>query len=162
MLQTEQWMDIQLLYRQLGSIRAVVRETGFSRNTVRKMLRSFESPKFKAAQRKTGVDDFKDYLTRRYNEHGLSAVRLLDEIRPQGFTGSIHMIRRFLKTLRPLRVSLHVPPLSVKSSPPSVTASRQISRMVYSLLVQPVCECEKRAINKPKRRGCWIYSMAPQ
>ncbi|MCZ2154792.1 MAG: IS21 family transposase, partial [Bryobacterales bacterium] len=117
MLQTEQWMDIQLLYRQLGSIRAVVRETGFSRNTVRKMLRSSESPKFQAAQRKTGVDDFKDYLARRYNEHGLSAVRLLEEIRPQGFTGSIHMIRRFLKTLRPLRAAAATATLRFETPP---------------------------------------------
>jgi len=36
-LKTEQWMDIQLLFKQLGSIRAVVRQTGYSRNTVRKM-----------------------------------------------------------------------------------------------------------------------------
>jgi transposase len=99
-------MDIHLLFKQLGSIRAVVRQTGCSRNTVRRMLRSQAPPAFeKPAARKAGVDDFKDYLTERFTGHGLSAERLLGEIRAQGFTGSIHMVRRFLRRLRPLRAA---------------------------------------------------------
>jgi len=103
LVQTEQWMDIHLLFKQLGSIRAVAKQTGFSRNTVRKILRSSDPPSFESPVRKNGVEDFKVYLARRYAEHGLSAVRLLEEIRAQGFTGSIHMVRRFIETLRPLR-----------------------------------------------------------
>ena len=105
MLQTEQWMDVHLLFKQLGSFRAVAKQTGYSRNTVRKMLRSATVPVFSKPDRPTGVDAFKDYLTRRYTEHGLSASRLLDEIRPQGFTGSIHMVRRAIKKLRPLQAA---------------------------------------------------------
>ena len=62
-------------------------------------------PMFDKPVRRTGVDDFVDYLTKRFTEHGLSAERLLGEIRPQGFGGSIHMVRRFLKKLRPMRAS---------------------------------------------------------
>ena len=99
-------MDIHQLFKQLGSIRAVVRETGYSRNTVRRMLRASDSPpKFKTPRRSSGVEPFKEYLARRYGEFGLSAPRLLEEIRAQGFTGSIHMIRRFLTSVRPLRVA---------------------------------------------------------
>lgn len=105
MLQMEQWMDVQLLFKQLGSIRAVAKRTGHSRNTIRRMLRSDAPPTFHKPVRKTGVDDFADYLTRRYVEHGLSAERLLAEIRPQGFDGSVYMIRRFLRKLRPMRVA---------------------------------------------------------
>lgn len=117
MLQTEQWMDIHLLYKQLGSIGAVCRQTGFARNTVRKMLRAKEPPVFSAAVRKTGVDDFADYLTRRFNEHGLSAERLLAEIRAQGFTGSIYMVRRFVKKLRPLRVAARAATVRFETAP---------------------------------------------
>jgi len=102
LVQTEQWMDIHLLFKQLGSIRAVTKQTGLSRNTVRRMLRAAKPPSFQTPGRKSGVDGFKDYLARRYAEHGLSAVRLLEEIRPQGFAGSIHMVRRFIETLRPM------------------------------------------------------------
>jgi transposase len=93
-------MDIQLLFKQLGSIRAVAKQTGYARNTVRRMLRAQSPPAFDKPERKTGVDDFKDYLTSRYAEHGLSAARLLEEIRPQGFAGSVHMVRRFIRKLR--------------------------------------------------------------
>jgi len=106
LLQTEQWMDIHQLFKQLGSIRAVVRQTGYSRNTVRRMLRaSAAPPTFKTPARPSGVKEFKEYLARRHSEFGLSAPRLLEEIRAQGFTGSIHMVRRFIKTVRPLRVA---------------------------------------------------------
>lgn len=105
MLQTEQWMDVHLLFKQLGSIRAVVKQTGYSRNTVRKMLRSGTPPAFERPARKSGIDEFKEYLTQRFTEPGLSAERLLGEIRAQGFCGSIHMVRRFLRKLRPLRAA---------------------------------------------------------
>jgi len=42
-LQTEQWMDIHLLFKQLGSIRAVVKQTVYSRNTVRKRRNRHDS-----------------------------------------------------------------------------------------------------------------------
>jgi transposase len=112
-------MDVHLLFKQLGSIRAVVKQTGYSRNTVRRMLRSPAPPAFAkpAAARKSGVDDFKDYLTKRFTEHGLSAERLLGEIRAQGFTGSIYMVRRFLRTLRPLRASAATATVRFETAP---------------------------------------------
>lgn len=117
MLQTEHWMDIHLLFKQLGSIRAVARQTGHSRNTVRRMLRSGSPPVFDKPVRKTGVDDFTDYLTQRFTEHGLSAERLLAEIRPQGFDGSVYMIRRFLRKLRPLRSAAATATLRFETAP---------------------------------------------
>lgn len=117
MLQTEQWMDIHLLFKQLGSIRAVAKQTGYSRNTVRRMLRSDRTPVFDKPARKTGVDDFADYLTQRFTEHGLSAERLLAEIRPQGFTGSVYMVRRFLRKLRPMRSASAAATLRFETAP---------------------------------------------
>jgi transposase len=46
------------------------------------------------------LDPHKDYLTERWQEHGLSAVRLLPEIQARGFTGSIKIVRLFLAQLR--------------------------------------------------------------
>jgi transposase len=117
MVQTEQWMDIQLLFKQLGSIRAVAKQTGLSRNTVRKMLRAARPPTFQPARRSSGVEGFEEYLARRYAEHGLSAVRLLEEIKPQGFAGSIHMVRRFIQTLRPMRQAAATATLRFETPP---------------------------------------------
>jgi transposase len=110
-------MDIHLLYKQLGSIRAVAKQTGYSRNTVRRMLRSETPPAFDKPARKTGIDDYKDYLTRRFTEHGLSAERLLAEIRPQGFAGSVYMVRRFLRKLRPMRAAAATATLRFETAP---------------------------------------------
>jgi transposase len=116
-LQTEQWMDVHLFFKQLGSIRAVVRQTGYSRNTVRKMLRTTEPPVFQKPARFSGVDAFKEYLTRRFTEHGLSAQRLTEEIRAQGFTGSVYMVRRFVKKLCPLRTAAETATLRFETAP---------------------------------------------
>lgn len=39
-------------------------------------------------------------LKDRFESHGLSAVRLIEEIRPMGYGGSIDTVRRYLSTLR--------------------------------------------------------------
>lgn len=110
-------MDVQLLFKQLGSIRAVVKQTGYSRNTVRRMLRSAKPPVFEKPARRSGVDEFKEYLTQRFTEHGLSAQRLTEEIRVQGFGGSIYMVRRFLKRLRPLRAASAMATVRFETAP---------------------------------------------
>jgi hypothetical protein len=48
--------------------------------------------------RATKLDPFADYLRRRREEHPRSAVRLLAEIRPMGYTRSVQTVRRFLAT----------------------------------------------------------------
>jgi len=92
-------MDIRDLAHQGHSIRAIAQLTGLSRNTVRKVLRGTHDLKRKATPRASKLDPFKDYLRRRRAEHPLSAVRLLEEIAPMGYDGSIVTLRRFLATL---------------------------------------------------------------
>jgi len=100
MLQTEDWMDIHTLHREGHTIKSMVRLTGHSRNTVRKMLRAKQPPEAKASPRASRLDPFKPYLEQRCSEIALSAVRLVEEIRPMGYTGSYDVLRRFVKTLR--------------------------------------------------------------
>lgn len=100
MIKVDQFMDIKLLSQQGHSIRDIARLTGLSRNTVRKVLRGQHSMKVEASTRTSCLDPFKDYLRGRYLEHGLSAVRLLAEIRPMGYEGSIATLRRYLRTLK--------------------------------------------------------------
>lgn len=99
MLNPDQFMDLKLLRQQGHSIRQIAKQAGLSRNTVRKALRAKAPPVFKPPQRSSKLDPFKAYLRQRFSEHGLSAVRLLEEIEPMGFTGSIDLLRRFLKPL---------------------------------------------------------------
>ena len=93
-------MDLKALHRQGQSIRALARLTGHSRNTIRTILRSATLRTFKNPERTSKLDDFKQYVATRYLEAQLSAVRLLSEIRAQGYSGSVDLIRRYVRTLK--------------------------------------------------------------
>jgi transposase len=117
MIGVDQLLDILQLKREGHSIRAIAQLTGLARNTVRKVLRGEHTLKRKPAARAGKLDPFKDYLRRRRAEYPLSAVRLLAEIRPMGYDGSLPTLRRFLATLggqdeadRRLTVRFETPP----------------------------------------------------
>ncbi|MCI0411668.1 IS21 family transposase [bacterium] len=97
---TEEWLDIHMLRKQGHSIRKIARLTGNSRNTVRRILRQKAPCNYDASGRESQLDAFKDYAKKRYEECALSAVRILEEIRPMGYTGSIYPLRRYLQTLQ--------------------------------------------------------------
>jgi transposase len=100
MLTVEEWMDVKSLANQGMSLREISRRTGYSRNTVAKILHQPAPKPFQQPPRPSKLDPFKPYLTRRFRECPLSAVRLLEEIRPMGYTGCVHLLRRFLATLQ--------------------------------------------------------------
>lgn len=99
MLDMEGWMEVKDLHRQGHSIRQICRLTGYSRNTVRKVLRECVPKQKPRKQRASLLDEFKPYLRERYSETGLSAVRLLEEIKPLGYSGSVDVLRRYLNSL---------------------------------------------------------------
>jgi transposase len=100
MLKVEEWMDVKMLANQGHSARAIARMTGYSRNTVAKLLRQAAPEPFQRPPRPSKLDPFKPYLRQRAQECPLSAVRLLEEIRPMGFDGSLCILQRFLAPLR--------------------------------------------------------------
>lgn len=101
MLKLEEWMEIKALTQQGHSIKGLVQETGRSRNTIRKVLHQKAPKPSDRADRPSRLDPFKEYVKERFLACGLSAVRLLCEIRPMGYLGSVYPVRRFLAPLRP-------------------------------------------------------------
>lgn len=100
MLKLDQFMEIHVLRRQGHSIRQISELTGCARNTVRRALRAEGLPGYRREPRPSRLDPFKEYLRQRWEEYGLSAVRLLEEIRPRGYPGSVQIVRRYLHQLR--------------------------------------------------------------
>jgi transposase len=96
----EEWMEVKQLLNQGHSQRAVARLTGLSRNTVAKLAREPAPQPFRPPLRLSQLDPFKPYLAERFQKYPLSAVRLLAEIQPMGYTGSIDVLCRYLATLR--------------------------------------------------------------
>lgn len=104
MLGMEEWMEVKDLKRQGHSIKEICRRTSYSRNTVRKILREAGPIRHARKKRFSKLDEYKAYLKDRYEETGLSAVRLVEEIRGMGFTGSVDIVRRYLNELDSLAI----------------------------------------------------------
>lgn len=105
MLGTEGFVEIHVLHRQGKSIRAISRELGVSRNTVRRYLRSFQVPEAQQRARKpTKLDAYKDYLDQRVaaaHPDWIPATVLFDEIVAMGYSGCVTNVRAYVRTLKP-------------------------------------------------------------
>jgi len=106
MLSLEVWVDIRSMHKQGYSIRGIARKLRISRNTVRKALRADGSPRYiQSTPIPSKLDPYKAYLKTRLEAYPeLSGIRLLEEIRSQGYTGQISILRDFI---RPLRTQIH-------------------------------------------------------
>ena len=153
MIKVDQIMEIRDLHRQGHAIRDIARITGHSRNTVRKVLRGGHELRFNTPQRTSKLEPFKARLRQRYQQYRLSAVRLMEDLRGMGYTGSIATLRRFLTTLKAeearrarLTVRFETPP-GRRSSPISATATCSKRYCPGSFAFSKV-----RAMRKPQ--GC--------
>ncbi len=98
-------MTIQILYQQGYSQRAIAKELGISRNTVKRYLQNnFNEPKYSARTAKhSKLETYKNYLHRRIAHAKpvhLSGEVLFREIKAQGYTGSISLLRQYLYDYR--------------------------------------------------------------
>ncbi|HAF90320.1 MAG TPA: IS21 family transposase [Pseudomonas sp.] len=101
MLTQEQSVEIKVLARQGHGIKAIARELGLSRNTVRKYLRGEKDlPRYKARAPRPGkLDAFKPYLQGRIaaaRPHWIPATVLMREIQAQGYAGGISQLKAYL------------------------------------------------------------------
>jgi transposase len=107
MLTKESQVEIDVLHRQGKSIRAIARELGLARNSVRAVLRGRHDGRYgPRAVRAAKLDPFKEVLAARLAAAGeipLPATVLLREVRAQGYTGGITQLKAFVRTLRPAK-----------------------------------------------------------
>ena len=101
MIRLEEWVDIVSMHKAGVSISAIARELGISRNTVKATLRRDGPPEYRRREMPSKLDPYKDYLRERLREFPeLSAKRLFDEIRAQGYTGGISILKDFTRPYR--------------------------------------------------------------
>jgi len=100
MLNWDEIMDISGLHKEGHSIKEIVRMTGYSRNTVRKVLRGDYVKKKDRKNRPTIIEPYKAYLKKRYDETGLTGRRLYEEIIKLGYEGGYDQVRRFLRKFK--------------------------------------------------------------
>jgi transposase len=95
------------LHRQGLSVTAIARRVGIDRKTVRKYIeRGLEPPSYGPRQpRARRLEPFEAYLRQRVVAYpGLTASRLLREIREHGYSGGYTAVTAFLREVRPNRL----------------------------------------------------------
>lgn len=98
-------MTIRVLKKQGKTIKAIVRETGVSRNTVRKYLDNQEMPRYrKRSGRVSKLDPYKAYIGQRIkaaHPDWIPAAVIYQEILAQGYPGKIRILSNYLARLKP-------------------------------------------------------------
>jgi transposase len=101
MLEVEDRFMISKLYEDGVSISEIARRTGHDRKTVRAAL---NAPLLKTVapypERSSKLDPFVAYLQKRIAAGVLNANKLYEEIRQQGYTGKVRLVRYFVKPHR--------------------------------------------------------------
>jgi len=88
------------LAREGLSLRAIVRETGLARNTVRRWLRTGAAPAWSRGERARLTDPYLPYLVGRLREGERNATQLWREIKALGFAGQVMTVRACVAGLR--------------------------------------------------------------
>ena len=77
MVGLEAALEIRVLHRHGKSIREIARETGLSRNTVRRYLRDDEAERYRPRPlRRTKLDPFKGYVIERLRSAGAAIAKV--------------------------------------------------------------------------------------
>jgi transposase len=107
MLTQEQAVEIRVLERQGRSIRQIMRETGLSRNTVRKYLRGGGKATYGPREpRACKLDPYKAYLLERIEQarpDWIPATVLMREIGAMGYAGGISQLKAHLQAFKVVR-----------------------------------------------------------
>jgi len=91
---------MQLTAQGLGSIE-IARRVGLSRRTIDRWLQAEAFPETKRRRkRRSKFDPYATYILKRWEEGCHNGLRLCEEIKAQGYTGSDRMLYRFLVPLR--------------------------------------------------------------
>jgi transposase len=104
MLTQEQAVEILVMARRGEGLRAIARQVGCSRNTVRRYLRDEEARRYSVRDpRPCKLDEYKGYLDARIAQarpRWIPATVLLREIRERGYAGGITQLRDWLQPMK--------------------------------------------------------------
>lgn len=111
MIPAELWAEIRRLHRLSGlSISDIAERLKVNRRTVRRALAQETFGARREPPRASLLEPFKPYLRERLNEFPkLSAKRLLEEIRRQGYPGGYTILKDYLQTIRPPKIKAFLP-----------------------------------------------------
>jgi transposase len=92
--------DIRAAYQHGLTKRAIAREFGVTRTTVRRLLKAEEFPERAPRRQRSGLDRFRAYLERRWAEGCHNASQLCRELRQQGYGGQRSRVKEYVQPWR--------------------------------------------------------------
>ena len=109
MIPVEAWTTIRYLHAQGKSVRAIAKEVGVARNTVRAALREAQPPQYQRPPRANPkLAPYLDAIRTMALEQELIGSRILRELRAQGYQGGPTALYEYLQTLKATQVSPRV------------------------------------------------------
>lgn len=103
MLRSRRVHQIHVLSHQGLPVAEIARTLGISRPTVRK-YRDGAPPAKARRPKRSKLDPYKDQVRHWVEQdHGTNCVRMLERLRPLGYTGGISQLKEFVHPLRPAR-----------------------------------------------------------
>jgi transposase len=90
-----------VLYKNGVKIKRIAKQLHMSRNTVKKLIKTDEEPRYIRKEYPCKIDQYKDRIGEWYlsPEYGFIGTRIMRELKKLGYTGSISPIYRYLKQL---------------------------------------------------------------
>ena len=82
------------------SNREIARDLGISRNTVSTLLRTTRLTDHRKRKRGSKLDPYRDRIRELIDQHNLSSVRILEEIRKIGYNGGYTILKEYCRELR--------------------------------------------------------------
>jgi transposase len=99
-----EWAQVRAMAADEVSQREIARRLGINRRTVRRLLELDEPPRYQRAPQGSKVDPFESVIRRVLEEWPeIKAPRMTEILREHGYEGSVDLVKRRLRRLRPAR-----------------------------------------------------------
>ena len=97
----QQWAAVHELYKRKINISQIAKQLGMSRNTVKKLLREKEVPRYLRTHYPSKMDVYMDRIImwRTMSEYDYNGTRIYKELKALGYAGSINPLYRILKNI---------------------------------------------------------------
>lgn len=119
-LRYSRWQAVMEMIRQGASQCEIARQLAIGRRTVHRWIRAGTFREHVRIKRNSCLEQYEDYLIRRYQEGCHNATRLWHELRAQGFRGGYSTVSHRIRHLRMVQnrqTQLPVVPLTNNASP---------------------------------------------
>ena len=97
MISTEEWSMIRQLKNQGLTISEISRKLNMDRKTIRSALKTESAPKYERKVEPSILDSFKSYIDSRLDQYSLTASKILNEIKEQGYIGSYGILNKYVQ-----------------------------------------------------------------